>query len=115
MNLLTLLVFTCISSISIANFSIINSFESTVEVIQNEKKITAIFDSYDGETYNFIGTDTYGEEFFFIAEKIDDHLLEKFDLKSDALQNTTFEIQYNEVPSGDTGNTIITITNLIKV
>lgn len=81
----------------------------------DEKKLTAIYDGFDDETYNFIGIDAYGEEFFFLVDSIEASVLEKFDLKSEVLKGTKFEVYYIEKSSDDSGNTKITVTKLIKI
>lgn len=89
--------------------------------IQNEKKIVAVFDSYDGSSYNFIAIDEYDEEFFFIADQVAAEILKQYDLKSAALNGVSFEIEYKEEASTEKqtsdsyGNTIITITKLTKI
>ncbi len=89
--------------------------------IQNEKKIVAVFDNYDGSSYNFISIDEYDEEFFFIADQVAAEILKQYDLKSAALNGVSFEIEYKEEASTEKqtsdsyGNTIITITKLTKI
>lgn len=93
-----------------------NGFNNISNTILQEKKLTAIYDSFDGETYNFISIDPYGEEYFFLADEVTASVLEKFDLKSEALTNVSFEIHYTERPAASAnGNTVIIITALIKI
>ncbi len=99
----------------IANTSLIKlKANHLFEITQTEKKLIATYDSFDGETFNFIGIDSYGEEFFFVVENINDTILSEFDLKSDSLNGVKFEIHYTESKGDDSGNTQITITKLIK-
>lgn len=87
----------------------------TDSILLTEKKLIATYDNFDGETYNFIGVDQYGEEYFFIVNKVEANVLTSFDLKSKALKNTKFEVYYKEESTDDSGNTIITVTKLIKI
>lgn len=107
----------CIYSITFATSKFHNlGSEITIRgELEKEKELTATFDGFDGETYNFIGVDIYGEEFFFIVNAVEASVLTEFNLKTDTFKNTKFKIHYKEEASGDTGNTKITITKLIKI
>ncbi|MBD3636411.1 MAG: hypothetical protein HUJ25_03640 [Crocinitomicaceae bacterium] len=57
---------------------------------QEKKKITAMFEGYDGVSYSF----SYGDEEYIFFDECADNVLKEFDLSSDEFMYEDFVVTY---------------------
>lgn len=82
-------------SITIVSFFIICFLTLTsVKNIQNTITFVGVYDGHEDYGYNFIGVNEDEEEYTMTFQKMDESLLNAFDLKSDKLSGTKFSVTY---------------------
>ena len=97
------------------------SYASSVEslVIQDTKTMEGVFDGHEDYGYNFITMHADGSEHTITFQKINEDLLNQFDLKAGAFIGKNFQITYQikiKITKDENGfedeEEILTITNL---
>jgi hypothetical protein len=98
------------------------SFNSISNQTIQDNVVVGVYDGKEDYGYNFIVTDEYDEEHTMTFQKVNEELLSKFDLKSEALIGTSFKIEYNitikkskDEYGFDDETEIFTIKNLEKL
>lgn len=71
------------------------SFNSNTNLNIQDNVVVGVFDGKEDYGYNFIITDEYDEEHTMTFQKINEELLVTYDLKSEALIGTKFNIEYS--------------------
>ena len=91
-------------------------------LVQAATVVDAKFDGKEDYGYNFIGLHSDGEEFTLTFQKVEDAVIEEFDLNSNVLVGTKFKITYTTkvvVTKDSDGypdeNEVNTITKLEKL
>lgn len=62
--------------------------------IQDTETFEGTFDGKEDYGYNFIGTDGDGDEYTMTFHQVDDKVMETYNLDSDDLIGTNFEVTY---------------------
>ena len=82
-------------SLTIAGFLIVCLMTLTsMTITQNTKTFEGVYDGHEDYGYNFIGLDVDGEEFTMTFQNIDETVFKSFDLKSNTMQGSRFEVTY---------------------
>lgn len=63
-------------------------------IVQDVKTVEGVFDGHEDYGYNFITVRSDGSEYTMTFQKIDEGLLERFDLNSETFIGNRFKISY---------------------
>ena len=66
----------------------------SVNKLQDTETFEGTFDGKEDYGYNFIGTDSDGDEYTMTFQQVDAKVLETYNLDSDDLIGTNFEVTY---------------------
>ncbi|MEZ4798030.1 MAG: hypothetical protein R2785_12780 [Flavobacteriaceae bacterium] len=66
----------------------------SVNKAQDTETFEGVFDGKEDYGYNFIGTDSEGDEYTMTFHQVDDKVMETYNLDSDDLIGTNFEVTY---------------------
>lgn len=89
---------------------------TSVKSLQDKQTFEGVYDGQEDYGYNFMGIDSEGEEYTMTFQSINDEVLKSFNLDSEELIGTTFEVTYTteiEVETDEDGFEEETETNTI--
>lgn len=88
----------CLVALSLSGFKVNNGLETSVFEMAEQDGLV-VFASFDGKEdygYNFITKDKDNEEHTLTFQKVDDSVLQAFDLNSNTFLGTTFKITFKK-------------------
>lgn len=89
---------------------------TSVKTLQDNQTFKGVFDGHEDYGYNFIGIDADAEEYTMTFQYIDQSLLKTFNLKSEQLVGSKFNVTYTtkiEIEKDEDGNEDEVETNTI--